>query len=60
MECGEWRKTVEGNITLQYVDQDRNPRGGLLTWTQHDGVLTPISWDKTEWGDLRPPVLRID
>ena len=58
IETGVWTTNGAGDIALQFLDRSGLPRGAPLVWKLADGVLTPVSWDKAEWGDRRPPTLR--
>lgn len=58
IETGTWSINEAGHVALQFLDRSGRPRGEPLVWKLMDGVLTPVSWDKAEWGDNRPPTLK--
>ncbi|HVT74184.1 MAG TPA: hypothetical protein VHD61_13695, partial [Lacunisphaera sp.] len=58
IETGIWTTNDAGHVAVQFLDRSGRPRGEPLVWRLADGVLTPVSWDKEEWGDSRPPTLK--
>lgn len=60
MESAVWTRTDAGDLSLQFLNRERQPRGEPLVWREAAGRLTPLTWDKAEWGEAGPPVLRGD
>ncbi|WP_438480999.1 hypothetical protein [Oleiharenicola lentus] len=58
IENAVWTKTESGDISVQFVRTNGRPRGEPLVMKNADGRLTPLTWDKANWGDATPPSLK--
>lgn len=55
-----WRMENQDEVVVQFINREGTPRGGPTVWRQSGRQLTPLRWDKKEWTEAAPPVLRRD
>lgn len=57
-ERAQWSLNETGQLSLQFLNLAGAPRGAPVVWKRTAGRLTPVTWDRADWGEVGPPALR--